>query len=58
MVSLAVIAHETQDYWAGRYQRGRWSCELNFRYPGEGLATWQADWAELEQNLNSLSPIL
>lgn len=52
VVSLAVLADTRQSFRPDRYQRGRWGCELNFRFPVAKLLDWDSRWTELEASDN------
>lgn len=52
VVSLAVLADRRLGFRPDRYQRGRWGCELEFRFPMVKLLDWDARWSELEASDN------
>lgn len=52
VVSLAVLADEMAGYRPGEYCRGRWGCEVAFRYPVAKVLDWRERWAELEGSAN------
>lgn len=52
VVSLAVLADRRKSFRPDRYQRGRWGCELDFRFPMAKLLDWDARWSELEASDN------
>ena len=58
IVSLAVLADESPRYRPERYQRRRWGCDLDFRYPVEKLLDWRQRWEELETSANSFALVV
>jgi hypothetical protein len=58
VVSLAVLADETAGYRPGEYCRGRWGCEVAFRYPVAKVLDWRERWAELEASANRFALVV
>ena len=52
VVSLAVLADASPSFRPQRFQRGRWGCEVDFRFPVAKLLDLDARWAELESSDN------
>lgn len=52
VVSLAVLADASPSFRPQRFQRGRWGCEVDFRFPVAKLLDLDARWAELEASDN------
>ncbi|MCE9662550.1 DUF4351 domain-containing protein [Halomonas sp. M5N1S17] len=52
VVSLAVLADASPGFRPQRFQRGRWGCEVDFRFPVAKLLDLDARWAELEASDN------
>ncbi|MDZ7750170.1 MAG: DUF4351 domain-containing protein [Gammaproteobacteria bacterium] len=50
VVSLAVLADASPGFRPSSYRRGRWGCELAFRFPVAKLLDWAAEpaWSKLE----------
>jgi hypothetical protein len=58
IVSLAVLADEAPGYRPGEYRRGRWGCDLRFRFPVEKVLDWRSRWAELEASTNRFALVV
>ena len=58
IVSLAVLADDSAPFRPNEYRRGRWGCELEFRFPVEKLLDWHPRWAELEASTNPFSLVV
>jgi len=52
VVSLAVLADDRPGFRPTGYRRGRWGCEVMFRFPTVKLLDWQQRWSELERSSN------
>jgi hypothetical protein len=52
VVSLGVLADASPSFRPASYQRRRWGCELDFRFPMVKLLDWKDRWAELENSDN------
>jgi len=58
IVSLAVLADDRRGYRPHAYRRGRWGCEVHFRFPVEKLLDWNRRWADLEESANPFALVL
>ena len=52
VVSLAVLADDVPGFRPRAYHRGRWGCEVAFRFPMVKLLDWEAEWPALEASDN------
>ncbi len=58
VVSLAVLTDTSPAFRPSEYQRVRWGCELEFRFPVVKLLDWEARWEELEKSDNVFSLVV
>ena len=58
VVSLAILADPSPDFQAGDYRRGRWGCEVRFRFPTVKLLELGRDWAALEASDNPFTLVV
>jgi hypothetical protein len=58
IVSLAVLADDSDSYRPSAYHRERWGCTVRFHFPIEKLLDWHARWAELEANPNPFALVV
>nr|VFJ51643.1 MAG: hypothetical protein BECKDK2373C_GA0170839_103231 [Candidatus Kentron sp. DK] len=58
VVSLAVLADPSPDFQAGTYRRGRWGCDVRFRFPAVKLLETGRDWASLETSNNPFALVV
>ena len=58
VVSLAILADPSPDFQAGEYRRGRWGCEVRFRFPTVKLLELGRDWAVLEASDNPFTLVV
>ena len=58
VVSLAVLADSSPDFQAGTYERGRWGCDVRFRFPTVKLLDLGNDWASLEASDNPFTLVV
>ena len=58
IASLAVLADNSAPFRPNEYRRGRWGCELEFRFPVEKLLDWHSRWAELEASTNPFALVV
>jgi len=55
VVSLGVLADSSTTFRPISYQRRRWGCEIDFRFPVVKLLDWESRWEELEKSDNVFS---
>nr|VFJ47243.1 MAG: protein of unknown function (DUF4351) [Candidatus Kentron sp. DK] len=58
IVSLAVLADPSPGFQSGAYWRGRWGCDVRFRFPAIKLLELGADWAALEESENPFALVV
>ncbi|GAB6057251.1 Rpn family recombination-promoting nuclease/putative transposase [Desulfonatronum parangueonense] len=58
VVSLGVLADASPSFRPSSYQRQRWGCELDFRFPMVKLLDWKDRWEELENSDNVFSLVV
>ena len=58
VVSLGVLADASPSFRPASYQRHRWGCELDFRFPMVKLLDWKDRWSELENSDNVFSLVV
>lgn len=58
VVSLGVLADASPRFRPTSYQRKRWGCELEFRFPVVKLLDWENRWDELEHSDNVFSLVV
>jgi hypothetical protein len=60
VVSLAVLADAEPGFRPSRYNRERWGCQLDFRFPTAKLIDWLEPeaWAGLEASPNIFAPVV
>ncbi len=58
VVSLGVLADASPGFRPTSYQRKRWGCELEFRFPVVKLLDWENRWDELENSENVFSLVV
>jgi len=58
VVSLAVLADPSPGFQAGTYERGRWGCDVRFRFPTVKLLELGRDWASLEASDNPFTLVI
>ena len=58
IASLAVLADDSASFRPSQYRRGRWGCELEFRFPVEKLLDWHPRWTELEASTNPFALVV
>lgn len=58
VVSLAILADSSPAFRAGIHERGRWGCDIRFRFPTVKLLELGRDWTYLETSDNPFTLVV
>jgi hypothetical protein len=58
VVSLAILADDSEKWWPSGFQDALWGCSTDFQFPAVKLLDYRSDWAALEASRNPFAVVV